>query len=503
MNGQPPPNGLAHADSAPPIPPVSPSAPVNITPEQLNALRSQVHAFKLVCRGLPVPENLQQAIHVPNQAIQNLEATLQGPNVDARVIDSAVKIHKNMDGVNDAAVKHEHIDPNSLNLPNEPAEGSNAANIYPYNAYVHPFTYLKRAADSDPALFATRLQRLIVPSVMPSGLDPHQILAERNRFIDARIARRIYELEEMPATMGDGGLDRFQDDDMKENADDKALSALVMPSSQSHGKVRALIELKALKLLDKQREMRAIISERLTHGALLPLNRADFRRTRKPTLKDARATEALERKQRAERERKAKQKHVEQLNVICVHGREMLAVNRASQDRVARLGKAVMAFHSQTEKEEQKRIERLAKERLKALKADDEEAYMKLIDTAKDTRITHLLSQTDTYLDSLAAAVMAQQNADGPLVAIDHDDGPTNEATFGGRVAADDEVPRDGKKVDYYAVAHRIKEKVVKQPSILVGGTLKDYQIKGLQWMVSLYNNKLNGILADEMVCCS
>jgi WD40 repeat protein len=23
----------------------------------------------------------------------------------------------------------------------------------------------------------------------------------------------------------------------------------------------------------------------------------------------------------------------------------------------------------------------------------------------------------------------------------------------------------------------------------------------GLQWMVSLYNNKLNGILADEMVC--
>ena len=49
-------------------------------------------------------------------------------------------------------------------------------------------------------------------------------------------------------------------------------------------------------------------------------------------------------------------------------------------------------------------------------------------------------------------------------------------------------------------VAHRIKEKVTRQPSILVGGTLKEYQLKGLQWMVSLYNNKLNGILADEMV---
>jgi SNF2 family DNA or RNA helicase len=28
---------------------------------------------------------------------------------------------------------------------------------------------------------------------------------------------------------------------------------------------------------------------------------------------------------------------------------------------------------------------------------------------------------------------------------------------------------------------------------------LKEYQIKGLQWMISLYNNNLNGILADEM----
>jgi hypothetical protein len=32
------------------------------------------------------------------------------------------------------------------------------------------------------------------------------------------------------------------------------------------------------------------------------------------------------------------------------------------------------------------------------------------------------------------------------------------------------------------------------------GASLRDYQMVGLQWMVSLYNNKLNGILADEMV---
>lgn len=47
-------------------------------------------------------------------------------------------------------------------------------------------------------------------------------------------------------------------------------------------------------------------------------------------------------------------------------------------------------------------------------------------------------------------------------------------------------------------MAHRIQENVY-QPNIMVGGKLKEYQIKGLQWMVSLYNNRLNGILADEM----
>lgn len=33
----------------------------------------------------------------------------------------------------------------------------------------------------------------------------------------------------------------------------------------------------------------------------------------------------------------------------------------------------------------------------------------------------------------------------------------------------------------------------------MVNGQLKEYQIKGLEWLVSLFNNNLNGILADEM----
>jgi ATP-dependent DNA helicase len=37
------------------------------------------------------------------------------------------------------------------------------------------------------------------------------------------------------------------------------------------------------------------------------------------------------------------------------------------------------------------------------------------------------------------------------------------------------------------------------QPALVTGATLRDYQLAGVQWMISLYENGLNGILADEM----
>lgn len=37
------------------------------------------------------------------------------------------------------------------------------------------------------------------------------------------------------------------------------------------------------------------------------------------------------------------------------------------------------------------------------------------------------------------------------------------------------------------------------QPALITGAKLRDYQLAGVQWMISLYENGLNGILADEM----
>jgi len=154
------------------------------------------------------------------------------------------------------------------------------------------------------------------------------------------------------------------------------------------------------------------------------------------------------------------------------------------QSKANKLGLGVQRFHKKIENEEAQRLAKLSQERLRALKADDEEAYLKLIDQTKDTRITYLLQQTNEYLENLTKAVVSQQED------IGQDQPPLPEDTFG---------LDDDKKADYYNISHRVKEIITEQPSILTGGTLKEYQLKGLQWMVSLYNNRLNGILADEM----
>lgn len=41
--------------------------------------------------------------------------------------------------------------------------------------------------------------------------------------------------------------------------------------------------------------------------------------------------------------------------------------------------------------------------------------------------------------------------------------------------------------------------KLESQPSNLVGGDLKEYQLDGLNWLLNLHNAEINGILADEM----
>ena len=38
------------------------------------------------------------------------------------------------------------------------------------------------------------------------------------------------------------------------------------------------------------------------------------------------------------------------------------------------------------------------------------------------------------------------------------------------------------------------------QPAIISGAVMREYQMQGLNWLIHLYDNGINGILADEMV---
>ncbi|KAK7688161.1 hypothetical protein QCA50_008531 [Cerrena zonata] len=56
-------NGIGSVTSGPvpnaPIP--NSTTPVSFTPDQIDALRAQIQAFKLISRGMAVPEHIQQA----------------------------------------------------------------------------------------------------------------------------------------------------------------------------------------------------------------------------------------------------------------------------------------------------------------------------------------------------------------------------------------------------------------------------------------------------------
>lgn len=303
--------------------------------------------------------------------------------------------------------------------------------------------------------------------------------------VSFRIAKRISELERLPANLATYSLEDSLDFVTKDD----------IPSRVDEAKIRALIELKGLKLLTKQKSLRQKLITSVTsqaHHTIPYLRDSPFTvaaqrsvqvRSKVIVPQTVRLAEELERQQLLEKRKKERNLHLKKVNRIVDLVKERQLETWSHWDRCLQFGRLGQVAHNQIEKEEQKRMERTAKQRLAALKSNDEEAYLKLLDQTKDTRITQLLRQTNSFLDSLAQAVKVQQN-EAKILRGEEVQPMTDE---------------EREKIDYYEVAHRVKEKVTKQPSILVGGTLKEYQLRGLEWMVSLYNNHLNGILADEM----
>lgn len=312
--------------------------------------------------------------------------------------------------------------------------------------------------------------------------------------IATKIANRLRELESLPANLGSFAADQL-------------VALHLQPLDQL--KMRTLIELKSLRVLAKQKQVRKAL---IFGSALKAHYDVEYLKDYLITLLAQRSmyvrpkiiqpdTQNLAAKLEERKELEAKRAehalHVAKVRQILNLSEEIVGRRMSKMAKRALIARAVNNFHNITEKDELKKLEKTARQRLQALKANDEEAYMKLLDQTKDHRITHLLKQTNSFLDSLAQAVKVQQVEQGADIPIDQQ--ATTEDTAAPEEGDEDTVDELREKIDYYQVAHRIKEDITAQPKILVGGQLKEYQIKGLQWMVSLYNNKLNGILADEM----
>ncbi len=433
----------------------------HFSPQQLALLRQQIAAFKLLSKNTGVPYQMQQALNAQRQRRQAVaEQSTQVSSVPTTATVSGPDANKAESASPDGEVE---------------SEAPTAPKAKMYKSFKSPYDTGIVRKDISYFDHGQRKHRLIIPSIFPTGVDFEQLMHEREIIVYNRMAARYAELKAMP-----GNIAHWDATEETLDPDDTV-------------KRKAIIELKALSLYSKQRALREKIGRSMMHydNLAMTTNRSQYRRTKKQSVREARITEKLEKQQRDAREHREKKKHIDFLQSVQHHKADIHNTAASSRNKMSKIGRAMYAHHFNIEKEEQKRIERTAKQRLQALKANDEEAYLKLLDQAKDTRITHLLKQTDGFLHQLASSVKAQQRQAAERYgeeSLPDEESETYEE--------DEEADR---KIDYYAVAHRVREEVTEQANILVGGTLKEYQIKGLQWMLSLYNNNLNGILADEM----
>ncbi|KAJ6890706.1 ATP-dependent DNA helicase CHR12 isoform X1 [Populus alba x Populus x berolinensis] len=225
--------------------------------------------------------------------------------------------------------------------------------------------------------------------------------------------------------------------------------------------------------------------------------------------RDAERLSRLEGEERNHVETRKRKFFAEILNAV----REFQLQIQATHKRRKQRNDGIQAWHGR----QRQRATRAEKLRLQALKADDQEAYMRLVKESKNERLTMLLEETNKLLANLGAAVKRQKDskhsdgieplrdseADSPELDASRNESeldtyPEEDVIIDSNLNDDTGDLLEGQR-QYDSAIHSIQEKVTEQPYILKGGQLRSYQLEGLQWMLSLFNNNLNGILADEM----
>ncbi|PIK43492.1 putative transcription activator BRG1 [Apostichopus japonicus] len=359
---------------------------------QLQQLKAQILVYKLLARNQPLPDNWRQAIQsrpvwgpggapfpktmgMPNQAPSGPPGPPASGGGPTQWPPSSQSPSQNSNIV-------PHPQPSPQHPPFPQQKGAQPVKAPTSTAVPQPSPQYQKTQSNIPTVMMLQpKQNKLVPVEKPEGIDPITALNERENRIASRIAYRIQELQSLPGSLPQ---------DLK---------------------VKATIELKALRLLNVQKQLRQEIVSSMRSDTTLEtaLNSKAYKRSKKQTLRDARITEKLERQQKMEQEKKKKQKHQEYLSRVLAHAKEFKEYHRSMQMKISRCNKAIMVYHQNTEREQKKESERMEKERMRRLMAEDEEGYRKLIDEKKDKRLAFLLGQTDQYIASLSELVKEHQ----------------------------------------------------------------------------------------------
>jgi ATP-dependent helicase STH1/SNF2 len=309
------------------------------------------------------------------------------------------------------------------------------------------------------------VRRVDMSIVKPSPIQHSFLVEERERILSRCMSRTLQDIN---------GFLRAHEMTSPSNGADKLdpRTAALLEGRQRHVRLAGL-----------QRTIRQHITEENT------LAEREGRRGSKPRLRSykqllkefEKIDRARVRREEAE-EREARKRQQAWMNGLADHTDRYRRFHRDVVRRGVRaMIKSMSKYHDEMSRNATRAERDAEKARIQKLKDDDEEGYLELVRQTKSTRLLELLTQTDQYLQELGAIVKEERAKTGE-VEYEPDD--------------QNEMPA---KHRYYDIAHAIKEEVTEQPSLLVGGKLKEYQLQGIQWMVSLYNNHLNGILADEM----
>lgn len=209
------------------------------------------------------------------------------------------------------------------------------------------------------------------------------------------------------------------------------------------------------------------------------LDPARYKRLKVEPKKVTKALDRFARKSRQTLAETLTKQHKDLVKSLSSHQADFVKFHRQRKADALKLAKTIRDSMDKNARRQEKDAVAAERARLAALKANDMTAYSQLLEETKNERLKYLLDKTEqhfTQISSLLQKRVAEE--DGGVVG-------------GGPKAG-------GGASSYYTTAHMITEEV-RQPTLLVGGDLKEYQLTGLQWMVSLYNNRLNGILADEV----